>query len=250
MKKLMLAAFAVATAGVFAANCTPDDPVPQTLVYKYKATVKTPKGIAKYTPATPGSVCNPGQGGTEAATNVIRAKDKTKFAGWIYDCEATCDTVANGSVVAWDSKRKSQLNDAAIASDFIHVIGKKQSDAEWSFKLTGTAVYTMGEAAYDLQHAGFGKYSAKKGYYTSFSGNFAGTVDKVTYVPKFKAATADDCVPAGYWLCADLTAVATDDAAVAYGCWSAKVSKSASKKFAKNGYLKAPKYVVVTSAAE
>lgn len=241
-----MAALVAGTMGAFANDCTPTPAPTPTLVYKFKSTVYTPKGVGKVTPATPGSVCNPGQGGTEASAFTVRAKDKTKFAGWIYDCEAKCDTVAEGSIVVWDSKRKAQLNDAAMAKDFIHVIGTKQTQAEWSFKLTGTAVYNFGEAAYDLQYAGFGKFS--KGFYKSFSGNFAGNVAAVTYIKGFKATSQDDCVGAGYWLCDDLSKLENDEAAVAYGCWSAKYSKSASKKFAKNGYLKVPSYVTVAAA--
>lgn len=250
MKKLMIAALAACSIGAYATDntCAPGEaPVP-TLVYKFKATVYTPKGITRTEAAVPGSVCNPDSTGTAGGTNVIRAKDKTKFAGWIYDCNATCDTVATGSIVVWDSKRKAQLNEAAIDSKFIHVIGKKQKDAEWRWDLTGgKATYNYGDATYTLALAGFGKYSAKKGFYTSFKGNFAGDVDAVTYVPKGRPSSADDCVPAGYWLCTDLTTLATDEAAVAYGCWSVKYSKSASKKFNRNGYLKVPNYVVVAA---
>lgn len=241
-----MAALVAGTMGAFANDCTPTPAPTPTLVYKFKSTVYTPKGVGKVTPATPGSVCNPDATGTAASSNVVRAKDKTKFAGWIYDCEATCDTVANGSIVVWDSKRKAQLNDAAMEKTFIHVIGSKQTQAEWAFKLTGTATYNFGDAAYDLTYAGFGKFS--KGFYKSFSGNFAGTVDAVTYTKGFKPTTADDCVPAGYWLCDALTELVTEEPAVAYGCWSAKYSKSASKKFSKNGYLKVPSYVTVAAA--
>ena len=239
-----MAALVAGTMGAFANDCTPT-PAPAstpTLVYKFKSTVYTPKGVGKVTPGTPGSVCNPDDTGTAASANIVRAKDKTKFAGWIYECTATCDTVAKGSVVAWDSKRKAQLNDAAIATDLIHVIGSKQTQAEWAFKLTGTATYNWGDAEYDLQYAGFGKFS--KGFYKSFSGNFAGTVNAVTYVKGVKAGMVQDCTPAGYWDCEEFE-FGTDEAAVAYGCWSAKYSKSASKKFAKNGYLKVPSYVTI-----
>lgn len=243
MKKLMIAALAACAMGVFAENDCAPVTVEPTLVYKFKSTVYTPKGVGKVTPAVAGSVCNPDDTGSAASSNVVRAKDKTKFAGWIYDCTATCSTVADGSIVVWDSKRKAQLNSAAMEKTLLHVIGTKQTQAEWAFKLTGTATYNFGDAAYDLTYAGFGKF--KKGMYKSFSGNFAGTVDAVTYVKGFSPATVDDCTPAGYWLCDDLAALATDEAAVAYGCWSVKYSKSASKKFAKNSYLKIPSYVTV-----
>ena len=239
----MIATLACAAMGAFAENtCAPEEITP-TLVYKFKATVYTPKGVTPNVKAAPASVCAPSGEGGESTSTTIRAKDKTKFAGWIYDCTATCDTVANGSIVVWDSKRKVQLSDAAMAKEFIHVIGKKGTQAEWYWGLTGTANYDASRAAaYDVKLAGFGKYSIKKGYYTSFSGKFAGSVDKVY---DLKAKTEAACVPAGYFDCTDLTALVSDDAAVAYGCWSVKYSSSASKKFLRNGYLKVPAYVTL-----
>ena len=244
MKKLMFAALAAVAMGAVANTCAPDDPVvvDPTLVYKFKATVYTPKGVSAYVKGIPGSVCTP-DSGTEGSTTIVRVKDKTKFAGYIYDCTATCDTVANGSIVVWDSKRKVQLDDAALAKEFIHVIGKKQTQAEWLTGLTGTANYDASRAAaYDLTLAAFGKFSTKKGYYTSFAGKFAGSVDKVY---DLNAKTEAACEPAGYYDCADLSALVADDAAVAYGCFSVKYNASASKKFAKNGALKVPAYVTV-----
>lgn len=244
MKKLMFAALAAVAMGAVANTCAPEDPVvvDPTLVYKFKATVNTPKGVSAYVKGTPGSVCNPGDA-TEGTTTIVRVKDKTKFAGYIYECKATCDTVANGSIVVWDSKRKAQLVDAALAVELIHVIGKKQTQAEWLTGLTGTANYDASRAAYyDLKLGAFGKFSTKKGYYTSFAGNFAGSVDKVY---DLNAKTEAACEPAGYYDCADLTTLVADDAAVAYGCFSVKYNASASKKFAKNGALKVPAYVTV-----
>ena len=246
MKKILFSALVAAVLGAFANDCTPADPVvvDPTLVYRLKMTVKTTKGLIGTTTTDSSTVCTPGDITTTAT--VIRLPDTTKFDGYIYDCTATCSTIADGSAVVWDSKRKAQLNDAAMEKTLIHVIGSKQTQAEWAFKLTGTATYNFGDAAYDLTYAGFGKFS--KGYYKSFSGNFAGTVDAVTYTKGFKPTTADDCVPAGYWLCDALTELVTEEPAVAYGCWSAKYSKSASKKFSKNGYLKVPSYVTIPEA--
>lgn len=223
---------------------TNDVPDCRCLVYKFKATVYTPRGVVRKEAAASGSVCHAES--SSGGTFVVRAKDKTKFGGWIYDCSTVCDTVAGGNIVVWDSRRKSQLNGAAIDSKFIHVIGKRQKYAEWRWDLaSGAAMYDWGEAVYALKLAGFGSYSADKGFYTSFKGNFSGEVDAVTYVPKGRPG-ADGCVPAGYWLCTDLSTLSTGDAGVAYGSWTVKYSKSASKKYAKKGYLKVPKYVRIT----
>lgn len=241
MKKLMFAAVAALSMGAFAENtCTPVDPVvtEPTLVYSVKMNVKTTKGVAATKSYDAGSICAPDP---VTSTTVIRTKDTTKFAGWIYDCTATCDTVANGSVVLWDSKRKAQIKDAAITTTFINVMGKKQNQAEWAWTLEGTAEYDSTRTqAYALTGAGIGKFSTKKGYYTSFSGNFAGTAAASYDLSKKNSV----CDPSQIWKCEDL-ATLTDSDTVAYGTWTVKYSSSASKKFAKNGYLKVPKYVTI-----
>lgn len=243
MKKLMFAAVAALAMGAFAENTcapTPDPVVEPTLVYSVKMNVKTTKGVTvSVKEGSAGTLCSPGEITTTA--KVIRTKDSTKFAGWIYDCTATCSTVADGSVVLWDSKRKAQIADAAITTTFINVMGKKQSEAEWAWILEGTAEYDETRTqAYALTGAGLGKFSTKKGFYTSFSGNFAGTA-AASYDLSKKAKVCD---PSQIWKCDDL-ATLTDSDTVAFGTWKVKYSSSASKKFAKNGYLKLPKYVVV-----
>lgn len=243
MKKLMFAAVAALSMGAFAENtCAPVDPiiVDPTLVYAVKMNVKTTKGVTvSVTEGDAGTICAPGE--ITVSAKVIRTKDTTKFAGWIYDCTATCSTIADGSLVLWDSKRKAQIEDAAIATTFINVMAKKQNQAEWAWTLEGTAKYDETRTqAYALTGAGVGKFSTKKGYYTSFSGNFAGTA-AASYDLSKKAKVCD---PSQIWKCDDLTTL-TDSDTVAYGTWTVKYSSSASKKFAKNGYLKVPAYVTI-----
>lgn len=243
MKKLMIAAAAAAmVGGAFAGNCEPTptpDVTPDALVYQFKATVKTTKGApAKWTESTSGSTCTPGS--SETTEGIIRLPDSTKFQGWIYDCDPSCALVSTGSVVAWDSKRKAQLADAAFTTTFINVMGKKQADAEWAWTFEGAATYSAEVSQkYSLTGSGLGKYSAKKGYYTSFSGNFAGTAEASFYLAKNAA-----CDPSQIWKCDDLATLVDSDT-VAYGSWSVKYSSSASKKYTKNGYLKRPAYVTV-----
>lgn len=242
MKKLMIAAAAAVVAGgVFAADCVPEQApvVENTLVYSLKMTVKTTKGLAGETVTNNGSICAPEDDVVTA--NVIRVKDSTKFEGWIYECTAVCNTIETGSVVAWDSKRKAQLTDAAFTTTFLNVIGKKQADAEWAWTFAGTAAYdTTRTQAYALTGAGIGKFSTKNGYYTSFSGNFAGTAAASFDLSKKN----QNCDPSQVWKCDDLGTLADSDT-VAYGTWTVKYNASASKKFAKNGYLKVPAYVTV-----
>lgn len=244
MKKLMIAALAVASISAFAANdCTPEDPVvtEPTLVYAFKASVKTTKGVSGTTITNNGSVCAPED--DVVTGTVIRVPDTTTLAGWIYDCTATCETVGTGSVVVWDSKRKAQLKDAAMEKIILQVIGKKQADAEFAFKLTGTFEYdaTRQQALTEVIFAALGKYNKAKGFYTSFSGNFAGTA-AASYDLSNKSAVI--CDPSQVWLCTDLTTL-TDADTVYYGTWSAKYNASASKAYAKNGTLKVPAYVTV-----
>ena len=123
MRKLMIAAaIAAIGAGVYADNCAP---TPGTLVYDLSMTVKTTKGVKASGGA--GNVCTPGGGSSGVSCIILRTKDTTKFAGYIYECVEACDTVANGTVVAWDSKRKVQLTGAAFSTTFINVPEKVQA---------------------------------------------------------------------------------------------------------------------------
>jgi hypothetical protein len=244
MKKLMIAAAAAAMIGsVYAVgDCLPEQKEPGNcaMVYSVKMTVKTTKGIAiDSSTVGDGNICNPGTITTPAV--VIRTKDTTKFDGWIYDCSCTCDLMSTGSLVMWDSKRKAQLENAAFTTTFLNVMGKKQSEAEWAWTFAGDAKYDdVRTQSYALTGAGLGKFDAKKGYYTSLSGNFAGTASASYDLGKKN----HNCDPSQIWLCADLTTLADSDT-VAYGAWTVKYNAAASKKFLKNGYLKLPAYVVV-----
>lgn len=243
MKKLMFGAVLATSFAAVAGVCNPEeevDPIVEPIVYSFKASVKTTKGItnAGYTTTVGKTICNPGDE-EEVGAIILRTKDTTKFQGWIYDCEPTCSTIATGSAVVWDSKRKAQLNDAAFDTAFIHVMGKKQGEAEWAWGFSGTAVYGDDALAqtYTLTGAGLGKFSPKKGYYTSFSGNFAGTA-----TASFDLTKKTTCDPSQVWLCEDLETLVDEDT-VAYGSWSAKYDATASKKFRKSDYLKVPGYV-------
>lgn len=238
MKKLMIAvAVAAIGAGAFADNCTP---TPGVLVYQLSMTVKTTKGvIAKAGSA--GNVCTPGGGqGQAAACTILRAKDTTKFSGWIYDCQDVCNLIEAGTVVAWDSKRKVQLNNAAFTTTFLNVMGTKKKDAEWAWTFAGEADYSangFGTQAYALTGAGYGKFDGKK--YTSFSGNFAGTTGA-----SFALNSKTCCDPSQVWKCDALTALVDSDT-VAFGTWAVKYNASASKKYKNDGTLKVPNYVTL-----
>ena len=240
MKKLMIAA-AVAAIGVgaYADNCTP---TPKTLVYDVSMTVKTTKGI-QGSASSGGSICTPGGGAAGGGgCTILRTKDSTKFSGWIYDCVEACNTIETGTTVVWDSKRKVQLNDAAFTTTFLNVMGKTKKEAEWAWTFAGTADYSargFGTQAYALTGAGYGKFNGK--YYTSFSGNFAGTTGASFDLSK---SNTKCCDPSQIWKCDALTTLADSDT-VAFGTWAIKYNASASKKYNKNGYLKVPDYVTL-----
>ena len=236
MKKLMLTAALMASAAAFAADCTPTVVTPDapTLVYQFKASVKTTKGVTGSVTTDTSTICTPGQVTTD--TTILRAKDSTTWAGWIYDCEATCDTIKNGTAVLWDSKRKGQIVDAAFTWNLLQILkGGSVSEAEWD--LAGTATYDETRTqAIKVTGAGFGTYSAKKGFYTAFSGYFAGTMGA-----SFDMTKKTTCEPSQVVECTDLTALVDKDT-IAYGNWSIKYNASASKKYV-NGVLTVPAYV-------
>lgn len=246
MKKIIAIAAIAAVGTSFASggNCTPDAPNTDcALVYSFKASVKTTKGIVR-TQSTSGGVCAPGESGCV----VLRTKDSTKWEGWIYDCSCSCDLASTGSFVAWDSKRKGEITSATLETEFINVMGKKQNEAEWLFNFTGT-VENLGDAALsqeiEAKFAGLGKYDVKKDRYASFSGSFAGKMGASYDLAKAKKSNTDegcDCTPSQVYACADLDAL-NDSETVAYGTWTVKYNSSASKKYLKDGSLKVPGYV-------
>ena len=248
MKKLMIAAAAAAmVSGVYAGNCTPDEPVAPTgaaTVYSVKMTVKTTKGTAVAgKDVDKGSQCTPGS--TTATCVVYREKDSTVFQGYIYDCNTACDVIKTGSQVFWDSKRKVQLDDGKITTTLLNVMGKKQTVAEWAWTFAGAAQYDeTRKQEYTLTGAGYGVYNTKNDRYTSFSGNFAGTAtpsyDLKTNVSKVSCA----CDPSIVWDCNDLDATVSNDT-VAFGTWTAKYDASASKKYFSKGTLSIPSYVTL-----
>ena len=234
MKKLMIVAALAATAGAYAdpGACIPEEKENVARVYQVKMTVKTTKGTTDT--ADKSSTCNPESEG------VLRVKDSTKFEGWIYDCDV-CNAVESGTVAMWDSKRKAPFKSAAFETTFLNVIGKSKKDAEWAWVFGGTVTYGKDNAVeqtYTLTGAGYGKYDKKNEFYKSFSGYFAGTAT-ASYDLK-----SENCDPSQVWKCDDLDTLTDSDDTVAFGTWSVKYSKSASKKYQKGGVnsLKHPSY--------
>lgn len=223
MKKLMIAALAVASMGVFGECAETADCV---YAYKFKASYNT--GVAK---ATKGKA-------SQCIDGVCYLKKGTvKVAGYIYGqteatgSEATCDEgcgcfdwATPENVTLWNAKTKVGLADQ-FATEKIQLIGK---DAK-----TVDAVFTLG----NITLAGFGKYDTKKKLVKSIKGKLAGSVT----APQCLSCTyntdecTEECEPTAanaYALCTLEAAEAETSAAA--GKWSLKYSKSAVKKLTKN----------------
>ena len=255
MKKIMIAA-AVAAIGfsVFGAACSPD---PEVWVYKWQFKGKTTTG-KKATVTTVGSVCQPSKKTDGACT--IRVPASLKIQGYTWACpgkECATDTTNLGfedawsecNELFWQTKPFKASFYGGVTTEFAHLIGKKKKQVE----VLGIASLTDNEegATYELVYAGFGKVKNSRGKYVKkVSGNFAGSLSQPWVVKKASkkseccATTASNCVKAGYWDCATL-ALICDAPSIAYGKWSAKYMKSASKKYAANGSgIKTPNWVV------
>ncbi|MGN0851951.1 MAG: hypothetical protein ACI4Q3_01085 [Kiritimatiellia bacterium] len=234
MKKLMIAAFAATTVGAFASNnCTPAPVVPGdcATVYSIKMSVKTTKGVLVTGSQANGSTCAPGS--TDYCL-VYRTKDSTTFTGYFAECDCACGILDGATAYMWDSKRKASLDGAAFTTTLLNVMGKKQTEAEWAWTFAATADYgEQRTQAYALTGAGIGKFDVKNARYTSFSGNFAGTVG-APYDLKAKGSSACVCDPSQVAKCDALEQLSSDDS-VAYGTWTVKYNSSLSKKFAVNG---------------
>jgi hypothetical protein len=242
MKKLMIAALAVASiAGAYAA-CTPgkDPVIEDAWVYTWKFTGKTTTGVMISYTIKPSGNCNPGKGGTFGCA--IRVPSSLSIQGYTYKCLPCCggftELAADGEVF-WTTKPQKELFNVTnkkflftegLVIDWGHVIGKKAKDFELKGQFTGTT--SDSSEKYDFTFAGLGKYDLKNQRFSSVSGNFAG--EKVNpHDLKTKG-----CPDADYWLCdgSDYAGAPTD-ATVAYGSWSAKLNSAASKKFLKSGTL-------------
>lgn len=132
----------------------------------------------------------------------------------------------------WQKKPFKASLAGGVSTDVSNIIGKKSKQ----FEAAGTTTFTefingsTEEGTYNLTYAGLGKYDLKNSRVKSVSGNFAGFLDQPHYISK------ELCGNAGFWTCDSLSLVC-EGPSVAYGKWSCKLQKSASKKFAKSGKL-------------
>jgi len=257
MKKLMIVAAVAAMVGAVqaATDCTrPTTPTnPGADVYQLKMSLKTTTGVGDVaTTAAAGSLCSRTPG--SSSTNVYRKATTLAVDGWIYMCTNLCTTLKNGTVVAWETKNKTQFTGPTIAwqDNFPQVMGPKNADAEAYFKFTGTIV--PGKYAYNTQAffnitelwcAGQGKYDVKNARFTQLSGNCAG---KGT-APYDVSRTAKSCDPSKVLQCTAVissTTIPTDANPTAiFGTWSIRYNAAASRNYLTKGTLSVPKYVTL-----
>ena len=263
MKKLMIAAAVAAmTAGASAALCGPEDPdvpapsavpVVYDWTFKGKTTIGSPSNTKTVigTDCTETDVCGVG---TTTDTLIKRIPGTFAMAGWTAICECgklTGDSDSWDGYSFWITKPyKSYFNAAkcgtygmAACCDeaFIHVIGKKELDAEIYSGFYGPSFFvnTSYGQTWKFDYAGLGKYVQKSpvaganwcGYYSKFSGSFAGYATASYYINTAKGL----CSPSVVFDCADCLAdEIADQPTVVYGTWSVKYNASKTKKYGTN----------------
>ncbi len=244
MKKLMIAA-AVAAVGItaFGGNCAPT--VPDTAwAYVWKFTGKTTTGntAAVYT-------ANPCGGGTTASCT-YRVPASLKIQGYTYACAPqVCADDALGfetqfaevNEVFYMTKPYKASFYGGVTTEIAHIIGKSKKQAE----VQGVASLTenVENSTFTLTYAGLGKFDLNNMRLTSANGNFAGTLSQPWAVLVKKGI----CIQAGYWRC-DTLALECAGPSVAYGKWSVKYNKSASKKYLTGSTVKMPSWVLWLNA--
>lgn len=225
MKKFTAFAFAALIACGAFAQCAPDpvDRAETAVVYNFKFSGKTTAGL--YKSINTGSVCDPGE-----INYTIRIPSTIAGAGVILTCETFCeDAFQNPTEAAfWTTKQTKQGFMPSFSWTFVNVIGKAKKDAEIAFAWDG-GMFASGQEIIGVAFAALGKFDPEARLYTSFSGNFAGTLSPSLFVSKDGCSTAESLV----WKCDDLEELVEENTVV-YGTWSLKLDKSASKKAAKD----------------
>ena len=259
----MIAAAAVAMVGGAFADplCGPgEDPIETTdapLVYNWTFKGKTTVGYPSSTKSVVATDCTETDVcgvGTVTATLVKRIPATFAMSGWTAIC--VCSKLI-GDYDSWDGYSfwitkpyKSYFNAAvcgqygmkACCEDaFIHVIGKKETDAEIYSGFYGPSYFvnTSYGQTWTFDYAGLGKYVQKNpipgsnwcGYYSKFSGSFAGFATASYYIDLKKGI----CTPSVVFDCEDcLAAALADQPTVVYGTWSVKYNASKTKKYMVN----------------
>ena len=201
MKTLMLFAAALMVVGGAFAQCS--DPVVSncSLVYDFKASLKTTKGKAY---------------SGDCADVCYRDTSSKSFKGYIYACECECTNFLYAATLYAVEKKSGQEIYGVPYWMFLNAIGKKSMDAEGLFVIS--SYYAVFYAA------GHGKFE-DNGLLKSMSGNLAGYME-----PPYCAEQCSDgeyavAYPACSWQ--ESYGVMTP----AFGSWSIKYNKSLSSKY-------------------
>ena len=246
MKKIIIASL-VAAVGftATASNCAPTPVKDTAWVYQWKFTGKTTKGRA--IKARSVSACAPAG---ESCT--IRVPASLKIQGYTYACSPmVCDDDNLGfetafvemNEVFWMKKPYKSSFAGGVITEVAHLIGKSKKTVEIGGK---TALTDDAGTVWTLTYAGFGKYHRSNKYVKSVKGNFAGFASRSLSINAKSCSTSI----AGYWACDTLTLSCVEAPTIAYGKWSAKFKKTASKKFIKGIAPKTPSWVVARNLAE
>ncbi len=234
MKKLMIAAAAVALVGGAFAECKINTTTKETAeAWQWKFTGKTTygkvKGVTTVNNCTPETTCS------------YRQPTSLKIQGFTGTCDPICGgddfcaAVVEADEIFWQTKPVKVGLLGGVSTEFGHIIGKSKKQ----YEAFGVAEFTdvANGIDYVLTYAGIGKYNLKKGYVKSVKGNFAGALSM--------AYNYKHCAPAGYWDCVTLTLVC-EAPTVAYGKFSVKYSKKQAKRLAnKQGYKGIPSWDTV-----
>ncbi len=210
-------------------------------VYKWKFSGKTTYGTKPAAvQAAASGVCGykPGTGTTDtgACDKSVRTPASLKIEGYTWYCKPICGSAtfeefAEVNEIFWMKKPYKAAMAGGVATDISNIIGKKATKFEAFGVATFDTFVNAGATklqTYTLGYAGLGKYDLKNSRVKCVKGNFAG------YANTGVVLSADTCL-AGFWDCATLTLKCGPT--VAFGKWSAKFKKSASKKYLKGGKL-------------
>jgi hypothetical protein len=265
MKKLMIAVAAAAVGMAYADPlCGPgeDTPPPGTeiaLVYDWQFKGKTTAGWPSNSKSVTAVDCSTegddGGGvcgvGTTTTTLIKRVPATFAMAGWTAICE--CGKLI-GDYDGWDgysfwiTKPYQAYFNAALCGQygmkacceeaFIHVIGKKETDAEIHSGFYGPSYFvnTSYGQTWTFEYSGLGKYVKRApfsgvdwcGYYSQFSGAFAGQATASYYINLSKGI----CSPTVVFNCEDcLAAEVADQPTVVYGTWNVKFNAKKTRAY-------------------
>ena len=215
MKKLMMFAAAMTIVGGAHAQC--NDSLDCAQVWDVKMSLKTTQAATLKAK----NVC--------ADNACYRKPGKKSLNGFLFvggGCgECTCASINDAVFYLWDKKAKEMVVDGGeISWSFLHIIGKKDTEAEGLFGITS-------DEGIELTGAGFGKWDLKNKILKSLSGEIVGAG-----APPACSIDCTDEIPAVAFICTADGIEEVEDAPTAYsGKFSIKYSKGSSKKAANYG---------------